>query len=431
MPRAGSLKLTPYEDANLEARTSEAHVSVASPLLPPIELAVYENLSDVEGDWRAFEQRADCTVFQTFDWLATWQRHVGARSGVRPAIVVGRAGGDVLFILPLATRKIGFARELDWLGSDLCDYNAPLLAPQFSSKLGGRPFREVWRHMVETLQGRPGLRYDLVRLEKMPAMVGAQPNPMLALGVTANASGAYSTPLAETWDAFYRAKRSSATRRRDRTKLRRLAELGALELVHPRDDKEILAALDTLIAQKSGALLQMGAGNLFARPGYLEFYRALATDPRTKPLVHISHLNCGPDVAAANLGLIFRGTYYHLLASYGAGELSRFGPGAAHLHDLLRYAIDRKLAIFDFTIGDESYKRDWCDGAQKLYDHLSAATWRGILLIVPAAAKLWLKRQIKQTPVLWKAFSKARKFYGSLRQGTLRSESKAPDDANP
>ncbi len=429
MPRAGSLKLAPFEHANLDARTRETYLSVASPLPAPIEIAVYENLSDAESDWRAFERQADCTVFQTFDWLSTWQRCVGARAGVRPAIVVGRAGGDILFILPLASRKNGLARELVWLGSDLCDYNAPLLAPQFSSRLGARPFREVWRQLVETLQRHSSLRYDLVRLEKMPGNVGAQPNPMLALGVTANPSGAYSTPLAESWEDFYGAKRSSATRRRDRTKRRRLAELGPLALVHPHDDKEILAALDTLMAQKSRALLQMGAGNLFAQPGYSEFYRALATDSRTKPLVHISHLNCGPEIAAANLGLTFRSTYYHLLASYDAGALSRLGPGAAHLHDLLRYAITRGLKIFDFTIGDEPYKRDWCDGPQKLYDHLSLATWRGIFVVVPAATKLWFKRQIKQTPLLWKTFSEARKFYGSLRQAL--PSSKAPRDSNP
>lgn len=423
MPRAGSVQLAAYDEANSDARTRS--VSIANAVPPPIEFTIYENLSNVEGDWRAFEQQADCTVFQTFDWLSTWQRHIGARGGVRPAIIVGRAGGEVLLILPLATQKIAFARELVWLGSDLCDYNAPLLAPRFSSSLGTRQFHEVWQHIVATLRSRPRLSYDLVRLEKMPGDVGSQPNPMLTLGVTANPSGAYRTPLTAPWEAFYTAKRSSATRRRDRTKRRRLAELGALALVHPDDNSEMLAALDTLMAQKSRALLEMGAGNLFARPGYADFYRALATDPRTKPLVHVSELNCGPQVAAVNLGLTFRGTYYHLLASHAAGELSRFGPGAAHLHDLLRHAIDRGCEIFDFTIGDEPYKRDWCDSPQKLYDHLSVATWRGIFVFVPAFAKSWFKRQIKQTPVLWKAFSRARKFYGSLMHRAPMSKSEA------
>src|SRR5665811_2337324 len=56
--------------------------------LGDIRIAVYEDLSAIERDWRAFEPHADCTVFQSFDWLATWQRHIGARNGVRPAIVV-------------------------------------------------------------------------------------------------------------------------------------------------------------------------------------------------------------------------------------------------------------------------------------------------------------------------------------------------------
>ncbi len=75
----------------------------------------------------------------------------------------------------------------------------------------------------------------------------------------------------------------------------------------------------------------------------------------------MSRLDVGPTLAAANYGLIFRGRYYHVLASYDDGPVSRFGPGAAHLHDLMRYAIEHGCNEFDFTIGDEPYKHDWCD----------------------------------------------------------------------
>ncbi len=58
--------------------------------LPAIELATFDNLDDVELEWRRFEANADCTPFQTFDWAAAWCRHVGSRLQARPAIVVGR-----------------------------------------------------------------------------------------------------------------------------------------------------------------------------------------------------------------------------------------------------------------------------------------------------------------------------------------------------
>ena len=159
----------------------------------------------------------------------------------------------------------------------------------------------------------------------------------------------------------------------------------------------------------------MGVGNLFAKPGYAEFYRALATDPATRQFVHISRLDVGATAAAVNLALTYRGCYYHLLASYNDCELSRFGPGAAHLHDLLHYAIDRGFSIFDFTIGDERYKRDWCDTELKLYDYIAPATWRGALIATPKLAAQRLKRWIKQTPLLWAVATKVREIIGGLR----------------
>jgi CelD/BcsL family acetyltransferase involved in cellulose biosynthesis len=382
-----------------------------------ITLAVYEDLAAIEQDWRAFEAHADGTVFQNFDWLACWQRHIGVRDGTKPAIVVGRAAGHVLFILPLAVHASRLVRELVWLGSDLCDYNAPLIIAGFSERIGSAGFVPLWESIVAALRSHPRLTCDLINLTKMPKMIGAQANPMLALPVTTNPSGAYLTHLTGDWDTFYAAKRSSATRRRDRTKRKKLGELGEVKLVNPASDEETLAALDTLMAQKGRAFARMGVANLFARPGHAEFYRALVTDAATRHLVHISRLDVGATAAAINLGLTYRDCYYHLLASYDEGEVSRFGPGAAHLHDLMRVAIERGFSIFDFTIGDERYKRDWCDTELKLYDYVAATNWRGALTVAPVLAAKGLKRWIKQTPVLWSAATKVRALLGSLRRG--------------
>ncbi|HTT49077.1 MAG TPA: GNAT family N-acetyltransferase [Pseudolabrys sp.] len=381
-----------------------------------IRVAVYDDLAAVEREWRAFEPQADGTVFQCFDWLATWQRHIGVREGVRPAIVVGRDGaGAVLFLLPLAVRATGLGRELNWLGAELCDYNGPLLAATFSARIDRARFLALWQDIVRSLQADPRLRFDVIALDKMPDMVGAQANPMRYLGGTVNPSGAYLTQLSGDWDTFYTAKRSSATRRRDRTKRKKLSEFGEIKFVNAASDGDILRSLDTLMTQKARSFAHMGVANLFAKPGHAEFYRALATDPATRPLVHVSRLDVGANAAAVNLALIHRGRYYHLLASYSDCKLSRFGPGAAHLHDLMHYAIDSGCRIFDFTIGDERYKRDWCDTELMLYDTIAPVTWRGALVAMPKLAGQRLKRWIKRTPVLWAMATKIREVMGRLR----------------
>src|SRR4029079_2178230 len=221
------------------------------------------------------------------------------------------------------------------------------------------------------------------------------PNPFMSLGVTPNPNGAYLTRLTADWESFYVNQRSSATRRRDRTKRRKLGAFGEVRFITLETAGDVSATLEKLIEQKSKAFASMGVVDIFALPGHRAFYQAVAAK---HDLAHVSRLDVGAQIAAANLGLIFRGSYYHLLASYDSGELSKFGPGAAHMHDLIRYAIGRNCETFDFTIGDERYKQEWCDTQIMLFDHVSPATSRGF----PTA--LWLygegriKRLVKQSP---------------------------------
>jgi len=403
----------------------EAHASAAprrdavrghsAPHAGKIVLSVHTDLAAIEQEWRAFEQTADCTPFQTFDWLSTWQRHVGTLNGVTPAVVIARRGGDIAMLLPLAVQQ-GFARRLTFLGQDLCDYNAPLLAPDFASVAGPDGFAALWRDIRATLQATPALRHDTIALAKMPETIGAQPNPLLALDVRLNPAGAYETMLGADWEPFYTAKRSSATRRRDRTKVKRLGEMGDVKFVNPEASAELALTLDALVRQKGKSFARMGVPNIFERPGYAAFFQELATAPRMRSLVHLSRLDVGQTWAATNLGLTFRDCYYHVLASYDDGEVSRFGPGAAHLRELLRFAIARGLTRFDFTIGDEPYKREWCDTEQHLHDYAAAVTIRGWPSAAVSLGWRRIKRAIKKTEPLWNATQRLRSAVGSLRK---------------
>jgi CelD/BcsL family acetyltransferase involved in cellulose biosynthesis len=401
-------------DGHLPDRASAANTSASD---SNIKLVIHEDLAAIERDWRAFEQHADATAFQSFDWLSTWLCHVGLRTGAKPAVVVGRdAHGAMLFLLPLTIERRHGTRRLMWLGSALCDYNAPLLASEFARHIGPEGFVALWQEITQRLQTHPRLGFDVIDLQKMPEKVGEQANPFMRLAVSAHPSGAYLTALGDDWDKFYAAKRSSSTRRRDRTKRNRLGDLGEVEFVNPEQSDDIARTLKTLMTQKSGQFARMGVTDIFALPGWREFFLDVATNPQTRHLVHVSRLDVGAIPAAINLGLTFHGCYYHVLASYDAGDISRFGPGAAHLHDLLRMAIEKGYRVFDFTIGDERYKRDWCDTELTLYDHVAAATWRGAIAVVPLAAVLRLKRRIKQSPALWRLASRARELIGSLRK---------------
>ncbi|HML08604.1 MAG TPA: GNAT family N-acetyltransferase [Xanthobacteraceae bacterium] len=380
-----------------------------------LSLSVYSELGAIESEWRSFEQVAACTPFQTFDWLAAWHRHIGLREGIRPAIAVARfAGGEIAFLLALCVTPKRWARRLCWLGQQAGDYNAPLLAHDFSQRVPPERFRAVWEELCERLQHDPLFRHDWIELEKMPETIGAQPNPFTYLDVRRNASSAHLMQLGGDWQEFYLAKRSSATRRHDRAKRRRISEHGEIRFLTSVDPEDARHTLETLMRQKSRSLARKGIADMFGPPGRREFFFDLATDPKTRHLVHIARSQVGTICAATNFGIVFGDCYYHVLASYNEeSELSRYGPGALHLRELLKYAIGLGLKRFDFTIGDERYKLEWSDTELTLYDHVAAATWRGWPACRFSIVRRRIKRSIKQTPWALRLFSRLRAALGS------------------
>ena len=389
---------------------------------PALTLHIYGDLHEIEPEWRRFERVADCTAFQTFDWLSLWHRHIGRREGARPAIVVGRFGdAETAFIVPLCVVPSPLARRLCWLGQELGDYNAPLLAPDFSERVDRDRFLSAWDDMQVQMQRDPMLRFDWIEFEKMPQQVGAQVNPFSHLHITPNASGAHLMHLGDDWETFYTAKRSSATRRRDRTKRRHLSEHGEIRFVTAADASDARGTVETLMEQKSRAFARKGIADIFARPGYREFFLDLVTDVNARRLVHVSRVDIGPCCAATNLGVVYGDCYYHVLASYRHGAFSHYGPGALHLRQLMAHAIGAGLKRFDFTIGDEPYKLEWCDTHIDLYDFAAAATWRGVPSLWSSTARRRIKRFIKQTPLAWRAVSSARAAVGALTHPLRRS----------
>jgi CelD/BcsL family acetyltransferase involved in cellulose biosynthesis len=319
-----------------------------------LALEIYGDFAAIEAEWLHFERVADCTAFQTFEWLSTWQRHVGKQVGARPAIAVVRYGdGELAFLAPLCIVPKRAVRRLCWLGRDLCDYNAPLIARDFSRRVTPDRFLSLWNELLDRLQAESALRFDWIELEKMPRAVGGQVNPFTYLDVVPNASGAHLTGLGDDWEKFYAAKRSSATRRRDRTKRRHLSTYGEIRFVNATAGDDARRTVETLMEQKSRSFTRKGITDIFARPGQREFYLDLADNPKTRHLIHVSRVEIGTICAAANLGVVFGDCYYHLLASYDDGELSHYGPGTLHLRELLAHAIGLGLKSFDFTIGDE------------------------------------------------------------------------------
>ncbi len=395
-------------EADLAPRTATPNASRLN-----IELSLHDDLASIEADWRAFEEHADCTAFQTFDWLSTWLRNIGVREGCKPAVVIGRYEGAVLFLMPFALEGGAGLRKVSWLGSYLCNYNGPVLAPDFSRRVSSLQFIKLWRDVQSLLRRQLG--HDIVDLEKMPTMIGEQANPFCAMRVTPHVNDAYMTVVGGDWDAYYAIKRSSSSRRTDRKKRKRFSDFGETRFITAGNRDDVIRCVDELIDEKRRSYAKLGVVNMFEWPGYRDFFIDLATDAHSSSMTHASRVDVGAKTVAANFGLMHRGRYYYILAGYDDGDLARFGPGAMQLQDVMRYAAEHNCPLFDFTIGDEPYKREWCDVEISLCDFVSPASWRGSVAAASTVPFRQIKRSIKRNPTAWAFVRKVRSMLGALR----------------
>lgn len=372
-------------------------------------LSVHNEFSSVETVWRRFEKVADGFAFQTFNFLETWYEHIGSRADIDLQIVVAWGSkAKPLMILPLGIENSGGLRKLSFLGGDLNDYNAPLLAPNFLDHVAPGEFAGLWSDIQSVLPD-----YDIAELMRLPAMVDGQPNPMLELGTQLNASGAHMTTLGQDFDAYYDEKRNSKAKRHFRSRRKKLEAIGETRYVHPESSKAIEASVTKLVELKSAALKAMGANDFLSKPGYADFYKALSVKTGADGGAHVSHMEVAGDYVAGNWGLVHKGRFYYLLASYDGPKFGRFAPGVQALVETMRWAVGKGIDTFDFTIGDERYKHEWCETKIDLHDHLSAETLQGRVFLFKSRLMLAAKRKIKQTPILWETFTKLRERFAS------------------
>ena len=70
------------------------------------------------------------------------------------------------------------------------------------------------------------------------------------------------------------------------------------------------------------------------------------------------------------------------------------------MYGLMQWCIDHRIGVFDFTIGDEGFKEQWCEMTLPLSDSVAALNPRGAPVAFAFRSGKALKRFIKARPVL-------------------------------
>lgn len=303
---------------------------------------IVAGIAGVRGTLAALPDAMRPTAFQHAAWTDCWLAGEG-RAGRKVVLALVEAADDgrPLFALPLVLDTFGSAGFWTALDLGVCDYNASLAAPEF------RPtaveMKTIWTRIVAALPDDAAF----LMIDKLPAAIGERPEPLLDL-TGRRRSHVVRHPLRLDADfATLRDTRFSQTTVRSLARKRRKLQRKGRLMFTTETGEDALPVLERLLAWR---------GERYGTRGDIDaFYRRLtaAGEP-----ARVMALTLDGEPLAAGFGLV-EASAFRLLAIGHDERFKNWSPGLLLIEDAIAWAVESRLAEFDFTIGSEAYKFDF------------------------------------------------------------------------
>ncbi len=361
-----------------------------------LRLAAVEDLSAIETDWLALEADALGTPFQKYAWCRAWAESLGRRADARPMIVCGYDRNDDLqLIMPFAIQRLAGGKALVWLGDDLADYCAPLISPALLERLTRADARRIMK-AAAAMGRRRGALY--ASLAKQPVMLGGLDNPFVSTSSQPASSKAHAALLDGNWQEYFSRRRGKSTRRRIAQKYRKLEALGKVELVKTCDEDALLAIIRRTIDWKCQQLAGRVARNQLARSGVDEHFAGLVRQPASSETLVGYELQLNGTAVASAFGFAGAGRFLLYQTAYAPHAHENCSPGLLLLTRMMQDCADSGVKYFDFSLGDEPYKLQWCDVHLDIRTRVYALSVFGLLHVQllrrVSNLKKWFKRRL-------------------------------------
>jgi len=327
---------------------------------------------DLKILWESFEDKSVLYVYQTFTWCKHWYDTVGIPNNyLLHILIISDDEGNNLMLLPFV-RKKNITWRIEWIGSFQFDYNSPLCSKNHLLSEG--EFNSLWVEMVHHFKK---MNISYCHLKNQPEFIESLDNPFFLYldSYHLHKSNCIDFKIEADYFSKLSLKKILADSKRQK---KRLNEIGDLSIIFAENHESYKNRVSTMIEQKVNQYSVLKTKNLLATNSVKSFYLD-AYDNKIQQ-IQLSCLKLGGKIIATHWGAIFRNRFYYLMPSFDREEFAKFSPGKILLEELIHISIDNKLDFFDFTIGGENYKKDWCNSGISLSNSAIPITLIGCII---------------------------------------------------
>jgi CelD/BcsL family acetyltransferase involved in cellulose biosynthesis len=374
--------------ARQDARATQAEISTATP----------EALS-------SYARLCANGVFapaQSALWVENWVRQIRPDS----LIATITSNEQAVFALALEVVKVGPFRVARFMGGTHANGN---FAPALPKWLRSASEADIIGLTQAIGKARPDI--DALMLQRVATDLDGIANPLLPLPHAPTPNIALSVNLDGGFDAVLERTSAKRKRKKHRAQTRKFEAAGGYRRLIAQTSDETQRLFDAFLAMKVERFRKMGIANVFEEPELQAFFHALfAESVKTdQPIFTLEALEVG-GVLRAVTGTSQCGK--RLICEFGAisdDELAATSPGEFLFYDNINAACADGFGIYDFSVGDEPYKRLWCDIETRHVDIVLPLTAKGRMFAASTRATARLKAFVKNSPFVWKIAKALRK----------------------
>lgn len=327
---------------------------------------------------------------QTFDWIDCWRRHVNPDS-----LVAGLIAGDTpVMLLPLEAVSVNGTRVLRYPGGSHANCNFPWLDGSVDDASVGL--------LVSAIRAaRPDI--DVLSLTRQLPSLSGQDNPLLQLKSVENPNPVLAASLDSGFDAVLERSNAKRKLKKHRQHGRRYEEAGGWRIYAPQFREETDQLLDTFFALKAHRFRQMGISDPFDDAHIQAFFKELYGEAARKqrPRYQLQILEVTGKVRSLIGKTFSKDSPTVEFSAIADDELMTASPGEFLFYEDIKKSCDAGLSLYSFGIGDEPYKREWCDIESNVYDTIVPLTLKGNAFTALQSVRSKVVATVKGNPRLW------------------------------
>ena len=362
-----------------------------------MDIKVYRKFSEsIIQVWKSLENENDLTVFQSCLWHKNWYELIGKYQKYHLNIVLIENLNGKKIILPFGIKSIYGIKVLTFLGGNQTDYNSAIYSRGFSLQENEINWNKIKQHLD---------KFDIVDIKKLIKLNNYNvlfPQNLYKEKLSESSHFTYLRNSWETQKLLFKKKVIQDIARQ----IRRLRLIGNLEFqIIGQSDNNYENYIKTFFKQKEIRYIKTGAFNSFFDPNIKNFYKNINFRLSSSSYVHFSVLKLNDQVIATHWGAYDKKFFYYLMPTFSM-EWEKYSPGKILLQYLIKWCIEKRIEVFDFTIGSENYKKEWCDNELKLNEISFSDSYKGNFY----KALRYFKNLIKTFPFFVRNYKQFRKL---------------------